>query len=63
MGDAEPYGEPITLAQKTKNRLVSNAAPRPKSGPHQSSTSLLPVRAWQRTRQLSQLALRRPQVL
>ena len=34
MGDAEPYGEPRTLAQKMKNRSESNAFPRPISGPH-----------------------------
>jgi hypothetical protein len=33
-GDAVPYGEPRTLAQKMKKRLGSNAFPRPMRGPH-----------------------------
>jgi hypothetical protein len=34
MGEAEPYGDPSTLAQKMKKRLGSKAFPRPISGPH-----------------------------
>ena len=33
-GDAVPYGEPITLPQKMKYRVGSNALPRPMRGPH-----------------------------
>src|SRR6266576_3758916 len=44
-GDAVPYGDPNTLAQKMKNRPASKAFPLPISGPHQSSTSALPVKA------------------
>ena len=33
-GEAEPYGEPRTFAQKMKNRFGSKALPRPMSGPH-----------------------------
>jgi hypothetical protein len=34
IGDAVPYGEPITLMHTMKKRPVSNAFPRPMSGPH-----------------------------
>ena len=33
-GDADPYGEPRTLAQKMKKRFASNTFPRPMRGPH-----------------------------
>ena len=34
IGDAVPYGEPSTLMHTMKKRPVSNAFPRPISGPH-----------------------------
>ena len=53
-GLALPYGLPKLLRHITKNLEVSNARPfPPKSGPHQSPTSALPVRAWHMTMTLS----------
>jgi hypothetical protein len=49
-----PYGLPKLLKHTTKNLEVSNALPSlPSSGPHQSETSALPVKAWQMTMALS----------
>lgn len=90
-GDAEPYGEPRTLAQKIKNFVVSKALFGPIRGPHlqiirvrevntvvsrdnqgiatdlssyayQSSTSALPVKAWQITITLSAVSFSLPKV-
>jgi hypothetical protein len=36
MGEAVPYGEPSTFAQKMKKRLGSKAFPLPIKGPHLS---------------------------
>jgi hypothetical protein len=33
-GEADPYGDPRTLAQNTKNLVVSNARLGPINGPH-----------------------------
>jgi hypothetical protein len=33
-GEAVPYGEPATFAQKMKNLFGSNALPGPINGPH-----------------------------
>src|SRR5256885_3845988 len=45
-GLALPYGLPRVFRQTTKNLVVSKAWPwPPKSGPHQSATSALPLRA------------------
>lgn len=53
-GLAVPYGLPKLFMQTTKKRDTSNALPLPpSSGPHQSLTSALPVRAWQMTIALS----------
>lgn len=53
-GLAVPYGLPREFMQTMKNLDVSKALPGPpSSGPHQSDTSALPVRAWQITIQLS----------
>lgn len=53
-GLAVPYGLPSAFMQTMKNLDVSNAFPGPpRSGPHQSLTSALPVRAWQITMALS----------
>lgn len=62
-GEAEPYGDPRRLPQKTKYRVKSKAFPGPNKGPHQSSTSLLPESAWHMTKTLSRFLLRTPQVL
>jgi hypothetical protein len=63
-GLALPYGLPKLLRQTTKNLDMSNALPEPpSSGPHQSLTSALPVKAWQITMTLSQLALSLPRWL
>jgi hypothetical protein len=49
-----PYGLPRLFIQTTKKRETSNARPGPpRSGPHQSLTSALPVKAWQMTIALS----------
>jgi hypothetical protein len=61
--DTVPYGDPMTLPQKMKNLVGSNARPGPMSGPHQSSTSEEPVNAWQMTMTLSPAALSLPHVL
>ena len=51
---ALPYGLPKLLRHTIKNLVTSKARPRPPiSGPHQSLTSALPVKAWQMTRALS----------
>jgi hypothetical protein len=64
-GEADPYGEPRTLPQKTKKREMSMAKPGPLpiAGLHQSSMSLLPDNAWQTTNTLSPSELSTPQVL
>lgn len=55
-GLAVPYGLPRLFMQTMKNLEVSNTRPGPpRSGPHQSLTSALPVRAWQITMALSPL--------
>lgn len=53
----------MTFPQKMNHLVGSNALSTPRSGPHQSSTSAEPVRAWQMTRQLSPRGLSLPQVL
>lgn len=63
IGEAVPYGDPKVFAQKMKNLLGSNAFPLPIIGPHQSSTSALPVNAWQIIMTLSLVSLSLPQVL
>lgn len=55
-GLAVPYGLPRLFMQTTKKRDRSKALPSPpSSGPHQSLTSALPVKAWQITIALSPL--------
>jgi hypothetical protein len=53
----------MTFPQKMKKRVLSKAFPGPINGPHQSSTSALPVNAWQMTMTLSPRPLSFPHVL
>jgi len=63
-GLALPYGLPRLFMHMTKNREISKARPGPpSSGPHQSLTSALPVRAWQITMALSRFGDSVPLVL
>lgn len=63
-GLADPYGLPRLFMQTMKNLDVSKTLPGPpSSGPHQSLTSALPVRAWQMTMALSPFVLSFPRVV